>query len=132
MAFVSEAGQKPRQQTITARDLAALPKEITRAKARFGLAESARVVSCYEAGRDGFWLHRYLASIGVANRVVDSGEYRDEPASAPGQERRSGCGEAVIAAGAQRDWGSVCAGACCGCQVLSKRMVGSCRGSSRR
>ena len=30
------------------------------------------VRSCYEAGRDGFWLHRYLTSIGIDNRVVDS------------------------------------------------------------
>jgi len=30
------------------------------------------VRSCYEAGRDGFWLHRYLTSNGIANVVVDS------------------------------------------------------------
>src|SRR5216117_1105241 len=30
------------------------------------------VVSCYEAGRDGFWIHRALTALGVANRVVDS------------------------------------------------------------
>jgi len=30
------------------------------------------VVSCYEAGRDAFWLHRYLLSTGVENAVVDS------------------------------------------------------------
>jgi len=72
LAFVSEAGQKPRQQTIAARDLEALQREIVRAKARFGLCEAARAVSCFEAGRDGFWLHRYLGSIGVENRVVDS------------------------------------------------------------
>jgi transposase len=30
------------------------------------------VRSCYEAGRDGFWLHRHLTSTGVDNRVVDS------------------------------------------------------------
>jgi transposase len=29
-------------------------------------------VSCYEAGRDGFWLHRALAALGVTNHVVDS------------------------------------------------------------
>ena len=32
----------------------------------------APVVSCYEAGRDGFWIHRALVALGVANRVVDS------------------------------------------------------------
>jgi transposase len=30
------------------------------------------VISCDEAGRDAFWLHRSLASIGVNNLVVDS------------------------------------------------------------
>ena len=30
------------------------------------------MVSCYEAGRDGFWIHRALTQLGVANRVVDS------------------------------------------------------------
>ena len=28
--------------------------------------------SCYEAGRDGFWLHRYLMDCGVEHSVVDS------------------------------------------------------------
>lgn len=30
-----------------------------------------RVVSCYEAGYDGFWLDRWLAEQGVENRVLD-------------------------------------------------------------
>ena len=29
-------------------------------------------MTCYEAGRDGFWLHRYLTSRGIGNRLVDS------------------------------------------------------------
>ena len=28
--------------------------------------------SCYEAGRDGFWPHRFLTAVGVTNLVVDS------------------------------------------------------------
>jgi hypothetical protein len=47
-------------------------EEIRRATSRFGLPEAARVVSCYEAGRDGFWLHRFFVSQGVENAVVDS------------------------------------------------------------
>jgi transposase len=31
----------------------------------------ARVVSCYKAGRDGFWLHRWLRDQGIDNRVLD-------------------------------------------------------------
>ena len=30
------------------------------------------MISCYEAGRDGFWIHRALTRLGVSNRVVDS------------------------------------------------------------
>lgn len=72
LGFTTGLEQKPRERTIPARDVDALLREIARAKERFGLAAGARVVSCYEAGRDGFWLHRYLAAQGVENRVVDS------------------------------------------------------------
>jgi transposase len=36
------------------------------------LPAAATVVSCYEAGRDGFWIHRALTQLGIRNRVVDS------------------------------------------------------------
>lgn len=72
LAFSIGLGQKPRVRTIAVRDLEALQKEIVAAKKRFHLPEDARVFSCYEAGRDGFWLHRYLTSCGVENNVVDS------------------------------------------------------------
>ena len=39
---------------------------------RWGLSLEAPVISCYEAGRDGFWLHRYLVAHGITNHVVDS------------------------------------------------------------
>lgn len=65
-------GQAPRLRTITAGDLPQLRDEIGRAKRRFGLEEEVRVVSCYEAGRDGFWLHRYLVNEGIENIIVDS------------------------------------------------------------
>jgi len=41
-----------------ARDLAGLLREIAKAKRRFGLPDETAIVSCYEAGRDGFWRHR--------------------------------------------------------------------------
>src|SRR5262249_26548286 len=34
--------------------------------------DTAPVVSCYEAGREGFWLHRLLQAHGITNHVVDS------------------------------------------------------------
>ncbi len=65
-------GEKKRQVTIKAKNLLELHEAIAQAKVKFGLPEEARVVSCYEAGRDGFWLHRFLVSTGIENQVVDS------------------------------------------------------------
>jgi transposase len=57
LGFTVGFGQKPRERTVLAGDLRGV---------------HALVLSCYEAGRDGFWLHRYLIHIGVRNLVVDS------------------------------------------------------------
>ncbi len=70
MAFSDR--EKKRQVTIKAKNLLELHEAIAQAKVKFGLAAEVRVVSCYEAGRDGFWLHRFLVRIGVENHVVDS------------------------------------------------------------
>ena len=72
LAFSVGLGQKPRIKTITARSTLSLVFEIRAAKKRFGLPEDAPVVCCYEAGRDGFWLHRFLLAEGIQNQVVDS------------------------------------------------------------
>jgi transposase len=72
LGFTTGTGRRPRQRNIKARDLDALEEEVRRAKKRFDLPETTQVVSCYEAGRDGFWLHRYLVEQGIENLVVDS------------------------------------------------------------
>jgi transposase len=72
LAFTVGMGQKPRLRSMPARDLPRLHEEIVKAKRRFQLPDDAPVRSCYEAGRDGFWLHRHLAARGVDNGVVDS------------------------------------------------------------
>ena len=72
LGFTIGVGQRPRERNIRSGDLVALREEIRRAKKRFGLTETAKVVSCYEAGRDGFWLHRYLIQEGIENLIVDS------------------------------------------------------------
>lgn len=64
-------GQKPREKTVEAGDMEAVLTEISEAKTRFRLPEDARVVSCYEAGRDGFWIHRWMMSEGIENIVID-------------------------------------------------------------
>jgi transposase len=72
LAFTIGAGQAPRLRTLPARDRDAVLREIAKAKQRFGLPTDAPVRSCYEAGRDGFWLHRWLLHVGVQNSIVDS------------------------------------------------------------
>jgi transposase len=72
LGFTIGLGQAPRLKNIKARHLESLKREIEQAKIRFGLGKEVAVFSCYEAGRDGFWLHRYLETSGVNNLVVDS------------------------------------------------------------
>lgn len=72
LAFTTGHAQAPRLRSLRARDRDGVLREIERAKQRFGLPADAPVVSCYEAGRDGFWLHRWLVAQGIDNRVVDS------------------------------------------------------------
>ena len=72
LAFTVGLGQKPRLKNVKAGNTASLLLEIKAAKKRFGLPEDAPVLSCYEAGRDGFWLHRFLLAQGIQNQVVDS------------------------------------------------------------
>jgi transposase len=65
-------GNKMRFKSMVARNLEQLQEEIEKAKEKFELKGDVRIVSCYEAGRDGFWFHRYLLSCGIDNIVVDS------------------------------------------------------------
>jgi transposase len=50
--------------------LALIEKVKARAAAKLGSVPG--VVSCYEAGYDGFWLHRLLEAAGIANFVFDA------------------------------------------------------------
>ena len=72
LGFTTGHGQKPRERTVTARHHEHVLNEIAQAKRRFGLPDTAPVVSCYEAGREAFWLHRFLQGHGLTNQVVDS------------------------------------------------------------
>ncbi|NLD36705.1 MAG: hypothetical protein GX654_07550 [Desulfatiglans sp.] len=64
-------GSKERLITIDAGEMIGLWKEIANAKEKFRLDEDVKVISCYEAGRDGFWIHRCLLSNGIDNNVID-------------------------------------------------------------
>ena len=69
---LGDGARGPSRYTVSAGDTAVLLECIAKAKARCGLAPEASVHSCYEAGRDGFWLHRWLIEHGIDNIVVDS------------------------------------------------------------
>ena len=72
LASTSEATTTVRTRTIDAGDWRAFTEEVARAKARLGLRAEAAVVTCYEAGRDGFWIHRALTRLGIKNVVLDA------------------------------------------------------------
>src|SRR5690349_9963912 len=72
LGFTTGPGQKPRERNVTAREQERVLDAIAQAKRRLGLPETAPVGSCYEAGREGFWLHRFLEAHGSTNHVVDS------------------------------------------------------------
>ncbi len=72
LAFTTGIGQQPRLREVTGRNWVELLHEIAEAKRKLHLPVDAPVLSCYEAGRDGFWLHRCLSAHGIENLVVDS------------------------------------------------------------
>lgn len=72
LGFTIGLGQRPRIRQVPAGAVDQVREEIARAKRRFKLPDETPVISCYEAGRDGFWLQRFLIAHGVTNHVVDS------------------------------------------------------------
>ena len=72
LGLTSGFGVEPWVTSVAAGDWARVREVLAKAKRRFGLPAAAVVVSCYEAGRDGFWIHRALTREGIRNRVVDS------------------------------------------------------------
>ncbi len=61
--------ERPRLRSLRARETSRLLEILEKGRQRFG---AQRIVSCYEAGRDGFWLDRFLRAHGIDNRIVDS------------------------------------------------------------
>ena len=72
LGFTTGHGQKPRERTVTARHQERVLDDIAQATRRVGRAETAPVVGCYEAGREGFWLHRFVQAHGISNHGVDA------------------------------------------------------------
>ena len=71
LAF-SVGDRKVRTTAVLGGSVGAVVMKVEEMKARLGVAAEAKVLSCYEAGRDGFWIHRELVAKGVENLVVDA------------------------------------------------------------
>jgi transposase len=72
LGFSDGKGGRARIRTIEAGDLEQIRGEIEQAKKHFGLEVTSPTVSCYEAGREGFWVHRALTEKGIDNIIVDA------------------------------------------------------------
>jgi transposase len=69
---IGDGRRGPSRHTVDAGDTIAVLVCLTKARTRCGLSAQCKVHSCYEAGRDGWWLHRWLIEQGIDNIVVDA------------------------------------------------------------
>jgi transposase len=65
-------GQRTRRKSIGARDRVRLIEEVQLAKQKLGLEPDTAVVVCFEAGRDGHWIYRWLSAEGFKVLEIDS------------------------------------------------------------
>jgi transposase len=74
VAVHSPAIDKVGQHRLAGGDTEGLLELITRKRMQAAekLGRPVRVACCFEAGHDGFWLHRWLCAQGVENRVLDA------------------------------------------------------------
>lgn len=64
-------GEKVRQVNVDWGAKKEFIRQVEMAKEKLGLSADVEVCSCYEAGRDGFWIDRFLRKHGIRNIVVD-------------------------------------------------------------
>jgi transposase len=72
LGVMMPGSEKMSRYTIGGGDLAALTARFAAARTKAaGGGRAVRIVSCYEAGFDGHWLHRWLTDQGVINYEID-------------------------------------------------------------
>jgi transposase len=73
IAAITPLSDKISRHTLKSRSLKGLLELVGRVRAQISRAtgQVVEVISCYEAGYDGFWLHRSLEERGVRNHVID-------------------------------------------------------------
>jgi transposase len=73
LGIMRPGAEKMSRYRIDGGDMAALSAQLSRARAKAEqLGKPVRVLSCYEAGLDGHWLHRWLMSNGTVNYEIDA------------------------------------------------------------
>ena len=105
LGFSDGSGRPPRIVTVDARDYDALVGQVARAKRAFGVAEACEVRSMYEAGREGFSVHRSARAAWDTQCDRGSGESRGVPACAAGEvglDRRESLLRHLVAYGCNR------------------------------
>ena len=72
LGVLRPGSEKLSRYSISGGDLAALASRLARCREEAAQdGRPVRIVSCYEAGLDGHWLHRWLTDQGVVNHEVD-------------------------------------------------------------
>ena len=130
LALTTDRGERPRHYVVDGGDLVAVQERLARARTQWGLAAATAVVSCYEAGRDWFWLHRCLIAQGLRNVIVDTTSIeRDRRAKAAKTDRvdTERSLELLVAGGRGGNVSGLS-----GCRVWRRRMRGMRTGSWRR
>jgi hypothetical protein len=69
---IGDGRRGPSRYTVDAGDTVAVLECLTKARMRCSLSAQCKIHSCCEAGRDGWWLHRWLVEQGIDNIVVDA------------------------------------------------------------
>jgi len=72
LGVILPGSKKLSRHTITGGDVAALAARLAEWRRKAALCgKPVRILSCYEAGFDGHWLHRWLTDQGVINHEID-------------------------------------------------------------
>ena len=92
--MTSGFGVAPWVRTVPGGDLGSVRACWSRGPSRGSACRRRRgVVSCYEAGRDGFWIHRALAAARDRESGGGFGEHRGESPRAAREDGSAGCVE---------------------------------------
>ena len=99
LGVMTPGAEKMSRYRIDGGNLAELSHVLAKARAKAEqLGKPVRVLSCYEAGLDGHWLHRWLTDNGIVNCEVDASSIEVNRRARAGQDRsdRSGATDAGV------------------------------------